>query len=107
MSGRGGNDNYVVNEVGDVVDESLPGSGGTDDVLSFVSFSLAGPKALGSVENLHLALGTAALNAAGNGLANTLVGNDDDQVGESRDHRDRADHTAHRHPDPHAWCVRR
>lgn len=76
MSGRGGNDSYVVNEVGDVVDESLPGSGGTDDVLSFVSFSLSGPKALGSVENIHLAPGTAALNAAGNGLANVLVGND-------------------------------
>ena len=78
MSGRGGNDSYVVNEVGDVVDESLPGSNGTDDVLSFVSFSLSGPKALGSVENVRLALGTAALNAAGNGLANALVGNDGD-----------------------------
>ena len=75
MQGRGGNDSYVVNEAGDVVDESLFGSIGTDEVLSFVSFDLSGPKALGAVENLRLAPGTANLNAHGNALANTLVGN--------------------------------
>jgi Ca2+-binding RTX toxin-like protein len=75
MAGRGGNDSYVVNEVGDVVDENLAGSFGTDEVLSFVSFDLSGPKALGSVENLRLAPGAANLNAHGNALANTLVGN--------------------------------
>ena len=61
--------------MGDVVDESLAGSGGVDDVLSFVSLSLSGPKVLGLVENLRLAPGTAALNAAGNGNDNVLVGN--------------------------------
>jgi Ca2+-binding RTX toxin-like protein len=76
MQGRGGNDSYVVNEAGDVVDESVPNSFGTDEVLSFVSFDLSGPKALGAVENLRLAPGAANLNAHGNALANTLVGND-------------------------------
>ena len=76
MQGRGGNDSYVVNEAGDVVDESVFGSFGTDEVLSFVSFDLSGPKALGAVENLRLGNGTANLNAHGNALANTLVGND-------------------------------
>lgn len=76
MQGRGGDDNYVVNEVGDVVDESVPGSSGTDEVLAFVSIDLSGPKALGAVENLRLANGTANLNAHGNALDNTLVGND-------------------------------
>jgi Ca2+-binding RTX toxin-like protein len=76
MQGRGGNDSYVVNEVGDVVDESLFGSNGVDEVLSFVSLSLSGPKVKGLVENLRLAPGNANLNAAGNGNANVLVGND-------------------------------
>jgi Ca2+-binding RTX toxin-like protein len=75
MRGRGGNDAYVVNEAGDVVDESLFGSNGVDDVLSFVSFDLSGPKALGAVENLRLAPGAANLNAHGNALDNGLVGN--------------------------------
>jgi len=41
MRGMGGGDSYVVNQVGDRVDESLAGSSGTDNVLSFVSFSLS------------------------------------------------------------------
>jgi Ca2+-binding RTX toxin-like protein len=75
MAGRGGNDSYVVNEMGDVVDESLAGSSGVDEVLSFVSLSLAGTAVKGVVENLRLAPGTAALNAAGNAADNLLVGN--------------------------------
>jgi Ca2+-binding RTX toxin-like protein len=75
MRGMGGSDNYVVNETGDVVDESVAGSGGEDSILSFVSISLSGPKVLGSVENVRLALGTSPLVAAGNALANELVGN--------------------------------
>jgi Ca2+-binding RTX toxin-like protein len=75
MRGMGGSDNYVVNEAGDVVDESVAGSSGTDHVLSFVSFDLSSPKALGAVENLRLALGNANLNGHGNALANDIVGN--------------------------------
>lgn len=76
MAGLRGDDSYVVNETGDVVDESGPNSNGVDDILSFVSLSLSGPKVLGDVENLRLASGTSALNAAGNQLGNTLAGND-------------------------------
>jgi Ca2+-binding RTX toxin-like protein len=75
MAGGGGNDSYVVNEAGDTVSEIPADSGGIDDVLSFVSFDLSGPKSLGRVENLRLAAGTANLNAHGNALANELVGN--------------------------------
>jgi Ca2+-binding RTX toxin-like protein len=78
MAGRGGDDSYVVNETGDIVDESFGGGGGIDRVLSFVSISLGGPKVLGAVENVRLALGTSPLKAAGNALANELVGNNGD-----------------------------
>ncbi len=70
MRGLGGNDTYVVDEGGDVADES--GGDGVDLVLASVSFSLA--NAPGSIENLTLT-GAGAINATGNGLANVLVGN--------------------------------
>jgi Ca2+-binding RTX toxin-like protein len=76
MAGGGGNDFYVVEQVGDVVDES--GSSGIDEVRSTISISLSGPKMLGQVENVSLlgtAASTAAINAAGNGLANVMKGN--------------------------------
>ena len=44
MQGRGGNDSYVVNEVGDVVDESLAGSSGIDEVLSLRLVRPLGPE---------------------------------------------------------------
>jgi Ca2+-binding RTX toxin-like protein len=75
MAGLGGDDSYVVNETGDVVNESVAGSSGIDRVLSFVSISLSGPKVLGSVENVSLAIGVPGLKAAGNGLANSMSGN--------------------------------
>ena len=42
MRGLAGNDTYVVDDLGDVVDESVVGSGGTDTVLSFVNINLGG-----------------------------------------------------------------
>jgi Ca2+-binding RTX toxin-like protein len=75
MRGMAGNDVYVVDNVGDIVNESLAGSTGTDTVRSSISFSLAtAGRVLGSVENLTL-LGAASLNATGNTLANVLTGN--------------------------------
>ena len=41
MRGRAGNDVYVVDNAGDIVDESLAGSSGIDTVQSSISFSLA------------------------------------------------------------------
>ena len=59
MLGGTGNDTYVVDNAGDVVDET--DGDGTDTVQSSISFSLAdGAHAIGSVENLTLT-GTAQL----------------------------------------------
>ena len=53
MFGGTGNDTYVVDNVGDVVNET--DGDGTDTVLSSISFSLADPvHAIGSIENLTL-----------------------------------------------------
>ncbi|MFO1207661.1 MAG: calcium-binding protein [Amaricoccus sp.] len=68
-----GNDVYLVDNAGDIVDET--GGSGTDTVRSSISFSLANAaRVLGSVENLAL-LGNANLSATGNALANVLTGN--------------------------------
>jgi Ca2+-binding RTX toxin-like protein len=72
MEGGAGNDTYVVDDARDKVIE-LPG-GGTDTIISSVSFSLGG---------LHvekLVLTGSALNGSGNGLANSLTGNAGDNV---------------------------
>lgn len=80
MYGRKGNDTYYVNDSGDIVDESVRGSDGTDTVRSSISFSLANTKAIkGSVENLTL-LGSRALSGTGNALNNTIVGNSGSNV---------------------------
>jgi Ca2+-binding RTX toxin-like protein len=74
MQGRGGDDSYVVDNAGDVVDESVAGSG-SDAVISSVTWDLAdAAHTKGSVEVLQL-VGAAAINGYGNALANTLVGN--------------------------------
>ena len=67
MAGGAGNDTYVVDAAGDVVTENS--SEGTDLIQSSVSFT-----ASANVENLTLT-GTAAINATGNDMANTLTGN--------------------------------
>ncbi len=73
MLGGLGNDTYVVDNVGDVVDES--GGDGTDTVQSSISFSLADSvHAIGAIENLTL-LGSATINGTGNALDNVLIGN--------------------------------
>ena len=67
MSGGSGNDTYVVDDAGDKTLEA-PG-GGTDTVLSSISHVLSA-----DVERLTLT-GSAAVNATGNGAANSLEGN--------------------------------
>lgn len=74
MAGGAGNDTYVVDNAGDVVDET--GGSGTDTVRAWVRFNLADTgHAKGSIENLTL-LGTANINGAGNASANAITGND-------------------------------
>jgi Ca2+-binding RTX toxin-like protein len=75
MRGLAGGDFYVVDNAGDVADEGVAGSNGTDMVQSSITFSLSDAvHAKGSIEKLTLT-GTAAINGTGNGLANTLLGN--------------------------------
>src|SRR6185437_51001 len=73
MYGGTGNDRYVIDNAGDVANET--DGDGTDTILSSISFSLADTvHAVGSLENLTLT-GTGAINAVGNALDNVLTGN--------------------------------
>ena len=80
LRGLGGNDVYVIDNAGDVADESAAASNGIDVVQSSVSFSLADSvHARGSIENLTL-IGTADINGTGNGLANIITGNSGNNI---------------------------
>ncbi|HEX8669462.1 MAG TPA: calcium-binding protein [Allosphingosinicella sp.] len=68
MEGKGGDDTYFVDTAGDTVIEAA--DGGYDTVKSAITYSLAGQH----IEKLELT-GSAAIDATGNGLANTLIGN--------------------------------
>lgn len=67
LIGGQGNDIYDVDSTADIVTELA--SEGTDLIQSSVTFTLGS-----NVENIQL-MGTAAINATGNTLANTLIGN--------------------------------
>ena len=67
MSGGAGNDTYVVDDVNDAVTENA--GEGTDLVKASISYTLGA-----NLENLAL-LGSSAINATGNALANTIAGN--------------------------------
>jgi serralysin len=67
--GGAGNDTFYVESQSEVITEVS--GGGTDRVMSNVTYSLA---SLAQVENLSLG-GTAAVNGTGNSLANVITGN--------------------------------
>ena len=69
LIGGTGNDTYVIDNAGDIVDET--GGDGIDTIQTSFAFSLA---ALAEIENLTLT-GSAAVNGTGNDLANVLTGN--------------------------------
>ena len=64
MNGGGGNDTYVVDNLGDEITENP--SAGTDLVMTYVNQSLGN-----NLENLRL-MGSEAMNGIGNGLNNTI-----------------------------------
>ncbi|MBB3591263.1 Ca2+-binding RTX toxin-like protein [Rhizobium sp. BK529] len=68
--GGTGDDVFTITSPTEIVDESR--GGGTDTVISSISFNLA--NTLGTVENLTLS-GSAQLNATGNDADNILTGN--------------------------------
>ncbi|KQT60780.1 hypothetical protein ASG52_16100 [Methylobacterium sp. Leaf456] len=70
MRGGAGNDTYVVDHARDVVVEAV--GGGTDTVLSFVSYAL---RAGQEIENLRLTSKAGSVNLVGNAFGQTLVGN--------------------------------
>ncbi|BAY23574.1 hypothetical protein NIES2100_33660 [Calothrix sp. NIES-2100] len=69
LLGGAGNDLYIVDAIGDVVNETAAGSGGIDTVQSSISYTLGS-----NVENLTLT-GSAAINGTGNTLNNIINGN--------------------------------
>ncbi len=69
MTGLAGDDTYYVDNTADVVNENAVGSSGIDAIYATVTFATSS-----GVENLTL-LGTAAINATGNGSSNVLTGN--------------------------------
>ena len=67
MIGGMGNDNYLIENIGDIVNESP--NAGIDIVSSKITYSLPT-----NVENLTLT-GSSAINGTGNSLANVIIGN--------------------------------
>ena len=72
MTGRGGNDTYIVDNLGDRIAESV--GGGSDTVLTRASYALGAGQEIESLQLLAVT-GTARLNLNGNEFAQSLVGN--------------------------------
>ncbi len=72
MSGGLGNDLYIVDDEGDIAEESA--TQGTDTVQASVTFTLGA-----HIENLTLT-GTSAINGTGNTMNNILTGNSGDNI---------------------------
>ena len=70
MTGGNGGDTYVVDNVGDVVNET--GTGGRDDIGTYISYSIENNL---NIEDIYI-YGNAGVEITGNSLANVLVGSD-------------------------------
>ncbi|MEZ0306370.1 MAG: beta strand repeat-containing protein, partial [Ramlibacter sp.] len=74
LQGGAGNDTYVVSAITDIVNETLPGSSGTDVVN--VGLTATGTYLMtNEVENAIVTGTIAGINVTGNGLNNTITGN--------------------------------
>ena len=89
MTGGDGSTTYVVDSAGDVVHDT--GTGGTDIVMSSVSYTLGA-----GLEDLLLA-GTSTINATGNSEDNRLRGNVADNVVDGGAGNDTADYHTYEH----------
>ncbi|MER8962982.1 calcium-binding protein [Mesorhizobium sp. M0701] len=72
MAGYGGNDTYNVDNAGDKVIEAV--GGGTDKVLSAVSYALSAGSSIQFLATTNPS-GTSAINLTGNAFAQTVQGN--------------------------------
>ena len=72
MTGRGGNDTYLVDNLGDRIAEAV--GGGRDTVLTRASYALAAGQEVEALQLLTVT-GTARLNLNGNEFAQSVVGN--------------------------------
>jgi serralysin len=72
MTGGAGNDTFLVDDRGDRAFEKV--GGGSDKVLSFVSYALSAGQQIEALQ-LLTATGSARLNLVGNEFGQTLVGN--------------------------------
>jgi Ca2+-binding RTX toxin-like protein len=72
MFGFGGSDTYLVDNANDGVNEAA--NGGTDRVLTSVSYALEAGQSIETLQTTNNAL-TGALHLTGNEIANTIVGN--------------------------------
>jgi Ca2+-binding RTX toxin-like protein len=71
-----GNDTYILDNFGDIVDEGFTGSGGTDWVRSSVSVNLTNMANFqGNIENIVLLSNAGGAGALGNSRANSIFGN--------------------------------
>lgn len=75
MMGGAGDDTYVVDDAGDTVNETVPGSGGVDTVQTSSLFAGTVFTLGTNVEHLVLT-GTVSIYGTGNELANKITGND-------------------------------
>jgi Ca2+-binding RTX toxin-like protein len=75
MSGEAGDDRYFVDNAADIVTETT--DAGADQVLAAVSYGLAAGQEVETLSTTNSA-GTRAINLAGNGLAQEIIGNSGD-----------------------------
>ncbi len=76
MTGGAGNDVFVVNDVGDIVDENA--DEGIDSIFSSIDYDLS--VAATNVENVTLVEGAGNITVFGNGQKNRLTGNSGDNI---------------------------
>lgn len=86
LKGGLGNDTYIIDEVGDVVDET--GGGGRDTIVTPFNTTLA---AGSDIENLTAAPGFDPINLTGNEIDNVLTGNSGSNILVGNDGKDTLD----------------